>query len=762
VASLPSIILNHGIALTALSLFAADAKVGISKLGTQAIDPATNTVAIPLSSNAPNIAAQMQVRASVQAGLASAAVSAGVIPIRGSVAAPVARTLTLRRLAGPPPADPVVAAGNICDPDNVSDADAATAKNDGLACQLTNQTEQVLMPSSFQNAQKGDVILSPGQDSGDNMIGALLRSLSPPQYHSHSGLMTQNYFEITHCTASPDRMTTSNNLTGIGGAGGVKPDILQYGWPGSITQTIDAAVAGERWNDPEDSSGNTSYTISGFNPEPLGIENSSNDFVLVYPMVVKPLPENEAAARPALRAAADLARSKGAKVDNNGNLTQKGGCYYCFYCYTKPEISAGFTDPAPVSTGWAAGLSPAVCSSFVWMNMKASGINLVGSNAVETVAELSSAAVAGGAEVGATTLDGLFYYSQSERQTAAQVLNAIIYNEAEQHEGFAQYIPGVGSTIAQNIADQILNMFAYNDPNKYGSSDWQKSGDANAVSPDNIPWWNPPFFGYAEQLQYLEQHTEEYTVSKWQKVTVFGAVSGTVTRQDTGAAVGGAHVSLNDSLTTTTNAQGQFQIANVPAGSYDLKAWAVVTIGGAQVQIANGPYGSAGQGQTITTTPANPNLTINVVLQTLPPSYRRLDLQFQWSSDHGDANAWHNSGFRYEGPNTASIPLGPGSGGFGNTGTYSYSYDYDHQGLFRCEYDFMAALLEDDSIEVTLTGKMIDDGSNDEQAEYTIHFNVPVDGQNSGWWISIENSGFSYHNGPAKLVGTATNNRLTS
>lgn len=759
-ASLPSLIFDHAAALLAVSAIAADAKLGVSKAGAQTIDTATNTVAIPLSSNAPTLAMQSQLRASVQAGLATVAISAAAIPGRGAAPpAPVMHTLALH---GPPPANPVIAAGNICDPDNISDADATTAKNAGLACQLTSQTEQVLMPGSFQNAQKGDVILSPGQDGADNMIGALLRSLSPSQYHSHSGLMTRNYFEITHCTASAQRLTDSNNLTGIGGAGGVKPDILQYAWPGTITQSIDAAINGERWNDPQDPSGNTFYMVQGFNPEPLGIENNNNDFTLVYPMVVKPLPENEAAVRPALRHAADLARAKGAKVDQNGNQTQMGGCYYCFYGYTKPEIAAGFTDPAPASAGWAAGLSPAVCSSFVWLSMKAAGLPLVGPNAVETVAELTPAAIAGGAEVGGTTLDGLFYYSQPERQTAAQVLDSIIYNEAVQHEGFAQYIPVLGPDIAQNIADQILNMFAFNDPNMYGSSAWQNSGDANAVSPDNIVWWNPPYFGYAEQLQYLEPHDEDYTVSTWQHVTVFGTVSGTVTRQDTGAPVGGAHVSLNDSLTATTDGSGHFQIANVPAGSYNLKAWAVVTVAGAQVQLANGAGGSAGQGQSITTTPANPNLNINVVLQGMPDNYRRLDLQFQWQSDHGDANPWHNSGVRYEGPNTASIPLGPGSDGIGNTGTYSYTYDYDGQGLFRCQYNFTASLLEDLSVQVTLTGKMIDDGSGGEQTEYTLNFNVPKDGQNSGWWISLEESGFSYHNGPAKITGTATNSHLTS
>jgi hypothetical protein len=212
--------------------------------------------------------------------------------------------------------------------------------------------------------------------------------------------------------------------------------------------------------------------------------------------------------------------------------------------------------------------------------MKASDIPLEGPLAVVTPQELSAAAAAGGAEVGATTLDGLFYYSNDQRAKAGQVLNAIIVNQAQEHEGFAAYIPFLGADFADAIADQVLNMFAFGDPNKYGSSDWQNPGDANAVSPDNIRWWNPPYFGYAEPLQYLEPHTEQYTISRWKKVTVFGTVSGRVTRQDNGQPVAGAQVSLNDSLKTTSGGDGGYSIPNVPVGSYNLKAWAEVTMNG--------------------------------------------------------------------------------------------------------------------------------------------------------------------------------------
>jgi hypothetical protein len=39
-------------------------------------------------------------------------------------------------------------------------------------------------------------------------------------------------------------------------------------------------------------------------------------------------------------------------------------------------------------------------------------------------------------------------------------------------------------------------------------------GIGNAVSPDNIRTWSPPYYGYAEPPQFLPSHMEEYTISR--------------------------------------------------------------------------------------------------------------------------------------------------------------------------------------------------------------------------------------------------------
>jgi hypothetical protein len=700
----------------------------ISAAGTQTADAATNTVAIPLTANAHDPATLAKLQSSVRAGLTNIATNVGALNLKG---APIKTVPVVHTFDGPPAPGPVQE-GQVCDPDNISDADAATANSLQLVCQSTGVTQTVEMPSAFQNALMGDAILSPGGDGGDQIIASLLRALNPPQYHSHSGIMSQNFTEITHCTAAAQRM--GDYTVGIGGAGGIQPNVLQYAWPGSITQNIDAATNGENWNDP---SGKT-YNIGGFTPDALGI-TTNDHFIIVPPLVVKPLPENEETARPLLRNAAATARSKGGKVDSNGNVQHYGGCYYCFYGYTKPEIAAGFADAAGADAGWAQGLSPAVCSSFVWLNMKENHVNCVSTHQYTTPSDLAPTSVAAGAAVGPGTLDGLFYYSQDERQAAAAVLNSIFANQILDKEGFFQYIPFLGSDIAQNIADQIMNMFAFNNPNMYGSNQWLTSGAANAVSPDNISWWNAPMFGYAEPLQYLQSHTEQYTVSKWKKVITRGTIQGKVTLN--GAAVNGAHVWVYDGKDAYADGSGNYKLENVPIGNYTIQAQGVVS----------GMEYSVSQAIDLT----GESLTVNLALHGLPDEYRTLEVLYSVSCDHGDCNLFNTHGVQNAGPDLQSANVSPGH----ITNGIHYNYNYNNGGYFNIDYDFHLVLAEDLSVDVTLTATMNYDGGG-EEGQQTVTFNVPKDGQYF-FEIDIQCSGTCYHNGPAKLTGTATNKETT-
>lgn len=303
-----------GAALQAVSSVATRPAGAVSKAGSQVVDPATNTVAISLSANVQDLATLIQVRSAVQAGLTSIALKTGAITASGAtlrLPAPTALKVPIAPITPVAPkvpaamkfdplSPPAVAAGNDCYPADISDADAATASAQQLVCKLTNVTENETIPSSFQNAQAGDVILSPVPVGGGDLIAAMFSALTPPQHHGHSGIMTANFFEITHCTASVDRISKNVNKDVVGIPTGLPGDMLQYAWPGSLTQSIDDATTSVNFNDPS----GTTYSMNSFNTDLEG-----DAFEIIPPLAVKPLPENEAAVRPLLRKAADTARS---------------------------------------------------------------------------------------------------------------------------------------------------------------------------------------------------------------------------------------------------------------------------------------------------------------------------------------------------------------------------------------------------------------------------------------------------------------------
>jgi hypothetical protein len=640
---------------------------------------------------------------------------------------------------------PAVAEGQECYPDAISDADAVKAAAEQLVCQLTGQPVSVTVPGQFQNALQGDVILSPAPVGGGDLIAAMFNALIPPQHHGHSGLMTLNFYEITHCTATPQRMMDNMNKDSVGIPTSFNGSMLQYGWPGSMTQSIDDATSNLPYKDP----GATTYYITSFNTDVEG-----DGFELIPPLVVKPLPENEAAVRPLLRKAGETGRSKGARYDAKGNLTQKGGCYYSFYCYTKPEISAGFIDKAAGDAGWAQGLSPAVCSSFCWLCMKENNIPLVSANKIETLSDFTNTAVEAGAAVDGDTLDGLTYYSESERQAGAQALYQGVLNQALSQEDGLGTIPGINPDIAGPIADQLLNTFAFGDPNMVGSSAWQSPGDGNAVSPDNVQFWNPPYFGYAEPLQYLPPHTEEYTESVWKKVISHGSIKGKVTLNGQPVAQAQVWVFMSGGE-TMTGADGSYTLNNIPIGTYALQARIAITKNGVTIEYQNDQTGL--QGDKITLTAAQPNLAKDIVLGALPDNFRRLDVTMSVSCDHGDDSPFNAHGVENAGPFAHSAFVNPGR----VQDSTGYTFDYHEGGYFNIGYNFVFDLKSDGSVQTTVTATMKDDGSGNVQDAYSLKpFTVARDGSWQGV-VNLEHSGGGYHNGPAKLTFHIANVRQT-
>lgn len=453
--------------------------------------------------------------------------------------------------------------GETCDPDNLPEE-----KPEGYECLATSESKWVVLPARFMNAKKGDIILSPG---GTGLIGGLLRQVSPPQYYSHSGIMTRNYDELTHSTASEDRLLDYPNGSFAGTPAptdGHRPDALKYLWPGVITQSVEHTVYGESYVDPDDTNwspqGPKKYTISGFYPNNKWMPDTGE---LVHPRVVKPklgLEVQNPQIRQQLHNAANWA------------IAQLNKSHYRFFCYTDPLIA--YSDPennitskAPLTDSvWAVDTFPSVCSSFVWMSVRQTNAVFEGIN-VESSGK--------GEDLPTVPVDGLYLYHAEERLNAALWLYQALYDmvvEKAEIEGPEGLITAF-TDMPDDIANQILNTFAsdHSDTEYKDSEEWKNTIDARAVSPDNILFWDGPenggLYGYSEPLVFRPESVELVYVHRWKNVKGYGSISGTVIEHNKGP-LADAQVKVTADNFTATDDKGHFTLPHVPEGPHIVQA----------------------------------------------------------------------------------------------------------------------------------------------------------------------------------------------
>jgi hypothetical protein len=465
--------------------------------------------------------------------------------------------------------------GNVCDPDNPPEGMPEGQPGD-LVCQWTSQSQQVSTNARFLNARKGDVILCPSSGNG-SLVDGILMCVTPPQLYGHSGIMTRNYEQITHCTASQDRIM--DNPAGDWLANndeGLDHDVLQYAWPGTLTQTVDHTVNGETIPDP----GGTLYSFQNFNGVTSWITFNNQSYV-IPPLVVKPDPVLETAhTRTLLTAAADLA------FENTQNY------HYSFYGFTDPASdtlnapsqSEGGLDS---SSTWAYGTKGAVCSSFVWQMMKLNGVNAYGSGKYATEGELSSYATGElGLQLDPTppgTLDGLASYTAAERLAGGRWLwwqvHCLACSKAPWKAGWAT------PTATFYPADQVCNAFATGQCSAFeaNTSDdvqpWQNPGDANAVSPSNLLAWNGPdkhpncVLGYCEPLMYMPNSSAIVPVYEWAAPQKFcEVISGIVTLDNEPKQGVTVYIPGLDYALTLTGPDGTYVFKHIPYGYNLVKA----------------------------------------------------------------------------------------------------------------------------------------------------------------------------------------------
>lgn len=615
----------------------------------------------------------------------------------------------VRPFTGPPPPPGPIAEGQVCHPDQLTEEDLAVADKGQLACQLTSKVDNYLIEARWMNARKGDCILSPG---GDGIIGGLMLNVEPPQWYSHSGIMTRNYDEITHSTGSPERLM--HHLIGFSsdGSDGFEPSVLKYMWPGAVTQTVQHSIEGEEFPDPEYEK---TYSISAFGPHTVGITHN-DQMVMIPPLVVKPDPMQETpAVRMALHAIATDARN------DAGRPGVKPKYHYRWYCYTDPTIGLGA--PEGPEAGWAAGTRASVCSSYIWLHAKARNAHLEADQSPVKPTDLELSDPVGETDpiIGPTTPDGLYNYSAQERSDAAYWLYDTIYNQAYQEAG---WLGEILTDAADDTANQFLNAFANDDADGKDSDAWKNVTDADAVSPDNMLRWDSPalggLYGFAEPAIYREPRVESYTVSRWKKVLSRGTVRGKVFGE--AGPVAGAHVRIHEGPKGWTHSwpDGSFALDDVPLGSWMLKGSAQIqgVLWSAQISI-------------------NLNVAELVVdIHLLPPAdcYRiaKISIDFFGFDEENPGD------YEKKEPGLAHFEreLGP------DKVTNSLSIEYRWGDELRAEYTITMKLLVDYAIDVQVKGKLYEgesDTTDDIDGWGEVEFQVAV-GHHQGTVLAIMNT----------------------
>jgi len=433
--------------------------------------------------------------------------------------------------------------GEICQPD-------AVPPQPGLVAQATD--EWTAYPASIVNAKKGDILL--GTAAG--MILDVLTAVAPPQKFSHSGIVVQRVpMLVKHSTASPARIEDSH-IGGLASGAQLNPVVLRYGWPGTVTNTVQEAFEGFFLTDPE----SHGYGFQSFNPGPF---TSGDHLGVVPPTVVQPAPFDEFydwATRTVLEGIADYA------------LRLHG--HYRFYVYTRADLVGDSrywpTDP----TFWAYGphREATVCSSFIWSAARLAGVDL--EDPVREVADPASGLLER-AHADDPDLNGLYQYTPEERQHAGEALYSVLYNKV---------VSDLGSTAAglhdnaQRIANQVCNTFASDHCEAAAPEDegWKHPGAGVAVSPDDITHWDGPpngVYGHKETSLYRPSHYVR--VYRWARAAGTGDVQVDVSWSEGGPAPD-ARVEVRGIGVANTGGcvpgnLGRACFSSVPAGRYEVE-----------------------------------------------------------------------------------------------------------------------------------------------------------------------------------------------
>jgi hypothetical protein len=441
--------------------------------------------------------------------------------------------------------------GQECDPDaEIPLTGAGGGRTDAwprFECRPTGEWR--FEQSRILNAKKGDILLSSSCDIIGQMLGPLGQSFT------HSGILMDNGTRLKHSTATIARYRAYAHEDGI------SPDILKYGWPGTLTETFFQAYEQGAYRLAEDEG--KLYRIQAFS------DNGGCDRAPIYPRIVKPTPREDGSDDPEWRARVEAVADAAEQIDG----------HYRFYAYSEAKLVGNPDFQAPPGLFQFDGPEPTVCSQLIWSAALAAEVAVEDGNWQP------------GEQPIPVGTSGLYEYREDLRREAAQLLYDAVYDIAPDL---------VVEDVPDDVANQVVNCFAFDwcgpepgvtfegESHPKDSDKWRDPGAAHLVSPDDILWgWDaPPVGAYGHNVEMAWAPARFYRVHRWVPVSGTGEVVAIVRH---GEPVEGATVHMPGIPSQQTDGAGQVRFLAVPAGQHVIDATATVVEQWASLQPPPGP-----------------------------------------------------------------------------------------------------------------------------------------------------------------------------
>jgi hypothetical protein len=533
--------------------------------------------------------------------------------------------------------------------------------------------------------------------------------------------------------------------------------------PGAPAEDLEAYNRTRLFNDPERT--DDQYPIHNMPNVPQYLLSENR---LLHGVVVKPSPALEAR-DPEIRASLDRVATAAEQI--------KG--HYRFFAYSQAGIARDPNQYAPPSgdpywagkpagADWSAGTPPTVCSSFLW-----AAVQLANADDPQLILE-GSMTESADELLGNPPVDGLYRYTAQERHNAAQALTTLLASGVRAEvraklgslqdeflwvSALARYgvialnalllgptavaLAALGCTSNQladlalllndmpdDIANQMANVFAYDEERNIDDDHWKNAPDGLAVSPDDIRnFWDKPtgldsdgrirfgLWGDSQDLLLVEPRPVLRIKHVYAKNDGLARVHGVVRYR--GDPVEGAEVRIGceRAMTGPIGGEQQGYTLEVSSGQQEVKAGAYWP--GSSFWLTSS--------KVMSVTAGDQRIDIDLVD---PPEWRRiiriygrLDLVHQVLVGHDD---WIHQPITFE-ARLAWTPIGQGPPfPTGDQKFWSSPWLSDLAGNERVHFTLTVALQEDLSVDCGLSVQLLQDFYGREDEDVSDHIETGI------------------------------------